>query len=214
MTGHVVVASRGGRVAKSRLRSCLDGAQREELTEAMLWDILMALRPALATRCVWLVTPTASLARLGQDAGARVLSDPGSAGLNGAFSLAREEIAKTATGSPLLLLPGDLPCIQFAEVEKMLNYGGAGRIAIAPTRADGGTGALALPAACPLPHAFGSGSYARHAAIAAAHGFSPLTEDAPGMGLDIDRPADVEALRSRRVGGRTGALLEEWKMQA
>ena len=62
--------------------------------------------------------------------------------------------------------------------------------------------------------AFGEGSFARHAARARAAGAALQVADVRSLGLDVDTPDDLAALRralAARPGGaaRTRALLEE-----
>lgn len=214
MSIHAVIAVRGGQAAKSRLGGCLDAPQREALVAAMLLDMLATLHGVEAIAKIWVVTPTPALAALAARAGASVIADGEAGDLNCAFDQARALIAIQAPDATVLLLPGDLPLITADEVDAILQPALRGAVVIAPADTDGGTGALALPAHCPLATAFGRHSFARHLAAAAADGFDTHIVRATGLSLDIDRPTDLDAMAHHGVTGRTGDLLSSWKTAA
>lgn len=58
----------------------------------------------------------------------------------------------------------------------------------APADCDGGTGALAFPAQCSIPLAFGPDSFAHHIAAAVNHGFKACTMQAPSLSLISTAP--------------------------
>ena len=82
---------------------------------------------------------------------------------------------------------------------------------IVPDRHGSGTNALLLTPPYAIMPAFGTGSFARHAALAARAG--PRCARCRSLGLDVDTPDDLAALRAAlaaRPGGapRTRALLD------
>lgn len=202
MTADVVIAVRGGRSAKSRCAGVLAPGIRERLVEAMLGDMLDAAFMARGVRAVHVVTPTPSLAIFARERGAWVIAEDAATGLNGAFDLARSRIAAE---SALALLPGDLPALDAGELSAVIAAWRPGSVVLVPASADGGTGALVLPASSPLPASFGLDSFARHRAAAEACGLAVTVMDAPSLAFDVDRPADLET--AKRLPGRTAALL-------
>lgn len=202
MTADVVIAVRGGRSAKSRCASVLAPDMRERLVEAMLGDMLDAAVGTANIRAVHVVTPTQSLARLARDRGARVIVEDHPTDLNGAFDLARAQIPGDGA---IVLLPGDLPALQAAELSEVIARWSPGAVILAPAKADGGTGALVLPAGSGFATSFGHDSFLRHRAAAGSAGLRAHVVEAPGLAFDIDRPSDLEAARD--LSGRTGALL-------
>lgn len=211
MSVHAVIAARGGGNAKSRLSARLGEQQRSALVEAMLADMLTALHNTESISSIWVVTPTPALASIATKSGANALPDTGIGGINGAFELARAAIASIDPSGTVLLLPGDIPLLSAHEINALLHASSSEAIAIAPANGDGGTGALALTATCPLALAFGPDSFAKHIAGAHAHGLETQTIVAPRIGLDIDRPADLDAFLGHGPCGRTGALLANWR---
>jgi len=214
MSCDVVVAVRGGPDAKSRLASRLTADQREALVAAMLADMLDVLAVCPSVDRVYVATPTPALARIAARAGAVVVLEHRSGDLNGAFERARRRIAASEPEATVMLLPGDLPRLDAAEVEACLAAAGDGRLVLAPASADGGTGALVLRADAPLSLAFGVGSFDKHLAAAQDLDLSAEVVRAPGLGFDLDRPADIDALVAQPGGGRTVTLLQGWRAAA
>jgi len=203
MTLEAVIAVRGGEDAKSRFQGALSAAERAELVSAMLADMIEALRAARAVRAVHVVTPTPALAELARAAGARVLLERQPRGINAAFDAAREEIRRGSPHAIIAALPGDLPLIDAQEIEAAAARLEPGGVVLAPASADGGTGAVILRADAPFAFRFGPDSFRRHGEAAAEAGLTPSVVCAPSLGLDIDRPEDLNALLARGRGGRT-----------
>lgn len=214
MSAEAVIAVRGGPEAKSRLAGRLDARRREALVEAMLADMLTALARCPGVRRSHVATPTPALARLAARAGAVVILEHGPDNLNGALDRARRRIAAADPQAMVLLLPGDLPRLGPADVQACLAMTGHRRLVLAPASADGGTGALLLRAQDPLPLAFGPGSFGKHLAAARTLGLEAEVVRAPGLGFDIDRPADLDAFLALGGGGRTADLLRGWRTAA
>ena len=214
MSIDVVIAARGGPDAKSRLAGRLDTAEREALVEAMLADMLAALARCPGVRRVHVTTPTPALARLAARSGAVVVLEHGPHDLSGAFDWVRRRIAATDPDAAVMLLPGDLPRLSPVDVKACLAAAGDGRVVLAPATADGGTGGLVLRAGVPFPLAFGPGSFAEHLAAARALALKPVVVRTPGLGFDIDRPADLDAFLASGAAGRTADLLHGRRIAA
>lgn len=213
MIAHIVIASRGGRDAKSRLAGCLRPDQRSDLVAAMLADMLHALEVRPAGQVVHVTTPTPALARIAARAGALVTLEPDSGDLNGAFDSCRRWIAAASPGAPLVLLPGDLPFLDVWELHPGIAAAAQGRVALAPAAADGGTGAIVAPAGCGLALAYGPNSFQKHLAAAAALRLEVEMMEAPGLARDVDRPEDLDRVMADGRG-HAAALLRAWKVAA
>ncbi len=207
MSAHVVLAVRGGGDAKSRCAPRLDSAGRDGLVKAMLGDMLDALARCPSVRAVHVVTPTAEIADFAAKAGASVILEQPPGGLNAAFAMARDRIAAHAPRAILALLPGDLPLLNPDELESLLRLArGPRRVVLAPA-GDGGTGALVHRADIEFPLAFGVDSFQRHRSAAEALGLDTRVVQAPSLGLDVDRPEDLDRVLAAAPGGRTAALI-------
>lgn len=224
--------------AKQRLREAVGGDEREALAAAMVADVLAALARVGELDHVLVVTAEPLAARAAEQAGATVVHDPEEAGQSAAA--ARGIDAALVRGAErVLLVPGDCPALDPDEVGTLLageassytTHGGATRrsrgtagaargldagadVVIVPDRHGTGTNALLLSPPTIMAPAFGEGSFARHAALAKAAGVVPHVAEVRSLGLDVDTPDDLEALRRAlaawpRGAVRTRALLED-----
>lgn len=214
MNAEVVIAVRGGRGAKSRLSGRLDAERREALVEAMLADMLAAIAGCPAVLRTYVTTPTPSLARRAARDGAVVILERETGDLNAAFDRARQRIAAAGPEITLVLLPGDLPTLDPAELEICLEAADPDRLVLAAASADGGTGGLVLRAGVPLPLAFGAGSLGKHLAAARTLGLAAHVVRTPSLGFDIDRPSDLDAFLAMGGGGCAADLLRGWRTAA
>jgi 2-phospho-L-lactate guanylyltransferase len=198
--------------AKQRLGDAVGQPDREELAAAMAVDVLAALRAVPAIAEIVVVTAEPRAASAAREAGAHLVDDPVEAGQSDAAS--RGVRAAMARGAErVLLVPGDCPSLHPGEVGALLDaFPGAG-VVIVPDRHGSGTNALLLrPPEVILP-AFGTGSFARHAARGAGAGATVRVAQAPSLELDVDTPGDLAALRDALAAlpgaaPRTRALLE------
>lgn len=179
--------------AKQRLGEAIGGREREELAAAMVADVLEALAAVHEIDDVVVVTAEPLAARAAEDAGAIVVDDPEEAGQSAAAARG-VDIALVRGAGRVLLVPGDCPAIDPREVSALL--GRRGGVVIVPDRHGSGTNALLLEPPQVMPPSFGPGSFARHAALARAAGAEVKVAELPSLGLDVDTPADLAALRT------------------
>ena len=76
---------------------------------------------------------------------------------------------------------------------------------IVPDRHGSGTNALLLDPPAAIEPAFGPGSFARHAALAAGAEVPVHVGRLASLELDVDTPGDLAALRAALREGRPGA---------
>ena len=190
--------------AKQRLGEALRGGTRRALAEAMLTDVLTALRRARRVDRVVVVTSEHAADALARAHDALAIRDPSEPGHNPA---AAEGVrwAVEQGARRVLLVPGDCPALDPAEVDDLLlaHPGSDRRVTIVPDRHGTGTNALVL---CP-PHAiapsFGPGSRARHEEAARAAGAEWRIAEPPSLVLDVDTIEDLGVLRAA-LDARTG----------
>jgi 2-phospho-L-lactate guanylyltransferase len=208
--------------AKQRLGAAV--ADRPALAEAMAHDVLEALGAVRGLDAIVVVSAELRIegsqaAPLGRAAAAdgdrsaavEFVDDPFERGQSAAAALGvRAAVARGA--DRVLLVPGDCPALDAAEVDALLAAAAPG-VVIVPDRHGSGTNALLLAPPTGMEPAFGPGSFARHAALADAAGATVRVGRLPSLELDVDTPGDLEALRAAlaaRPGGaaRTRALLD------
>jgi 2-phospho-L-lactate/phosphoenolpyruvate guanylyltransferase len=191
--------------AKFRLNDELSGGTRRALAEAMVTDVLMALRRTAEVHEVLVVTAEPAAEAIGRGYGARVLYDHREDGQSAATQIGIEH-AIEGRAARVLLVPGDCPALDPAELTDLLDTAVAGpSVTIVPDRHGIGTNALLLTPANVIEPAFGPDSRARHEEAAAAAGVACSVEQVPTLLLDVDTADDLAALRQALAARRGGA---------
>ena len=193
--------------AKSRLLPHLGADAARRLSIAMLGDVLEALARVPSLARIAVVTPDAAVAQTARGVGAEALLRP-DPGLNPAVESAGAELAPGREDGLLVVL-GDVAGVRADEIETLIGALQGRGVALAPSR-DGGTSALLRIPRDVIPAGFGPSSAKVHRDLAERAGV-PFREVAlPSLSIDVDEPADLEALRSgASAGPRTRALLRE-----
>lgn len=180
--------------AKQRLGTDLTVGTRRALAEAMVTDVLIALRRSRAVDEVLVVTgePLAEAIAAGYDA-SDVLADPDDAG-HIAASVRGIAGALDRGATRVVLIPGDCPALDPEQLDALLTDHRDG-VVVVPDRHGTGTNALVLSPPDVMEPAFGPGSRTRHEELARAAGASVTVVDVPTLGLDVDTVDDLDALR-------------------
>ena len=191
--------------AKARLGDELSGGTRRALTEAMVTDVLMALRRTAAVDEVLIVTSEPAAEAIGRGYGANVLHDDLDEGQSAAALIGITH-ALEAGATRVLLVPGDCPALDPGELTELLERPQIGRgVTVVPDRHGTGTNALLLTPPDVIEPSFGPGSRERHEQLAAAAGVPCTVEEIPTLALDVDTAEDLTALREALAARRGGA---------
>jgi 2-phospho-L-lactate/phosphoenolpyruvate guanylyltransferase len=174
--------------AKQRLAGVLPAALRQELSLAMLEDVLTALVAVPALAGILVATCDAHAAALASRFGASVSRENAAVGHTEAVAAAARFLARQ--GSGMLTVPADIPLVRPADIQQLLSVRHSG-FAIVPARDGRGSNAVLCAPADAVPLRFGSDSYLPHLAAARACGIAPATLRLPRIGLDIDVPDDL-----------------------
>jgi 2-phospho-L-lactate/phosphoenolpyruvate guanylyltransferase len=199
--------------AKQRLGEALGGGDREQLAAAMVGDVLSALTAVDEIDDVVMVTAEPLAARAAEQAGATVVDDPDEAGQSAAADRGIDA-ALVRGADRALLVPGDCPALDPGELARLLARATQPPyVVIVPDRHGSGTNALLLSPPGVVGPSFGVGSFARHAARARAAGATVKVSELPSLGLDVDTPDDLAALRAAleqrpETAARTRAVLD------
>jgi 2-phospho-L-lactate/phosphoenolpyruvate guanylyltransferase len=199
--------------AKQRLVPALSSRERGALARAMLADVLGALERARLDQ-IWIVTRDPEVRTLAARRGCRVLEEPENAGHTAA--VARAQQTACVVGARIFVtVPGDVPCVSPEEIDALVSAvsPGPGGIAFAPSRSRLGTNGVALAPPDALTLTFGEPSFERHLAAARARGVVPRVLSLDGLGLDIDGPADLQALLAEGASTESGRLLASWSVR-
>ena len=195
--------------AKGRLRSTYSDRAVEELSRAMLQDVLGALRSAPSVEEAWVLTDDLEVASVGEGAGAIVVIEDPDPGLNPVIDAATFRAAHAGFEASLVVL-GDVPLLEPGDVEAVIQVGVEAPVVIVPSQ-DGGTTLLYRRPPERIAARFGGNSAAAHEAAARAQGIEPrvLRDFHPRVRLDLDTPEDAERLLETPSNSRTREVLEK-----
>jgi 2-phospho-L-lactate/phosphoenolpyruvate guanylyltransferase len=175
--------------AKGRLAPAVGPLPRRLLAIAMFEDVVAALQAVPALTAPVVVSPDREVWRRADAMGCRVVEEPPGAGdLNRALTAAARRLGN---GSPLLVVAADLPLASPAGLERVLAAARA-PVAVVPSADGGGTNVLAWRDPASFAPSFGPDSAARHLAVPGA-----VRVEEPGLSLDVDTLADLEAVAGR-----------------
>jgi 2-phospho-L-lactate guanylyltransferase len=189
-------------LAKQRLGASVAEPLRLQLARAMVADVLAALAETESNEITIVVTREESVAQAASRQGALVVDDIADAGQSAAALLGVQRALAEGI-ERILCVPGDCPALDPAELEDLLESGGADQertrreVVIVPDRHGTGTNGLLLSPPDAISPSFGPGSFERHRALALASGLPCRVERPPSLLLDIDTGADLAALRER-----------------
>jgi 2-phospho-L-lactate guanylyltransferase len=193
--------------AKQRLAGLLGPSQRAGLALAMLGDVLDVLSGAPAVGRIVVIGYDEAVAAVAREHGARFQTESGPGrGLNHAIEEAVSAYA--APADALLVLPGDVPAVTAADIDRLLALAPPRGVVVVPA-IDGGTNALLLSPPDVIPPQFGPDSADRHLQAARQAGAAAASFQAASLLRDIDTVADLRwAAQAAGTGARTRAFLD------
>jgi 2-phospho-L-lactate guanylyltransferase len=190
--------------AKRRLRHHLGPGERHALAEAMFADVLIALRRSTALHGIIVVSADHVAQQIAAGYGASVVEDR-DRGHNPAATLGINAAVR-AGAERVLLVPGDCPALDPAEVNSLIARPAPPRsVLIVPDRHGTGTNALLLTPPDALAPSFGPDSRKRHHDEATAANLDVEVVEVSSLALDVDTPDDLEALQERLDNSHGGA---------
>jgi 2-phospho-L-lactate/phosphoenolpyruvate guanylyltransferase len=207
-----VVPVKDTRTAKQRLATVMDQETRTLLAQVMLEDVLSAVAAATSLAGLVVVTADPVATQVAQRYGARLLSEGGEEGQTHAMRYAVEVLAAEGRRA-ILTLPIDVPLITPAEIDAVV---AAARrdpeFVIVPAHDRQGSNAILCAPPGHVLLSFGNHSFTPHLAAARQRGLEPRIVELPGIGLDIDSPADLAAFLAIPSLTRTRRLLNGVKL--
>ena len=196
------------RNAKQRLAGVLSPAQRFGLAQAMLADTIRAVRGVRAAAKIFVVTNYEPAVETARENGWEILHEEQQTSESDsvdAASLLCEQRGVTA----LLRLPLDLPLVQTADIDHLLQAScAAPGMLIVPSRDGTGTNAILRTPPTLFRSHFGNGSFAKHIAEGERAGAGVIVRRNPRLEMDVDDESDLQALLQRDLAGtETGCWL-------
>ena len=181
--------------AKQRLSPLLGTGARQALAQAMFSDVLSSLRKVERIEAITVVSADPSVEVAARRNGVTVIQDPVESGQSDATMLGIR-LAIGAGYDRALLVPGDTPLLDPAELDALLAHGEAEdmQLVIVPDRHGTGTNALVISPPGAMRPSFGPDSLNRHLTLAQEAGLKHGVEDVPSLSHDVDTPDDLETL--------------------
>jgi 2-phospho-L-lactate guanylyltransferase len=191
---------------KTRLADDLGTGTRRALVEAMVTDVLIALRRASKIDHVLVVTGEAAMEAIAHGYDASTVLDPQDDGHTAAALIGVHEALERGARR-VLLVPGDCPALDPKEVDGLLVRAPAPtpEVVVIPDRHGLGTNGLVLTPPDIITPSFGPGSRERHVEAARAAGAVVRVDEVPSLILDVDTIDDLEALRAALGDGHGNA---------
>ena len=190
-----LIPVKGFRNAKQRLTPLLSSAARELLAETMFRDVLREVRVARGLAGTFVVTGDDKVAAIAAAADAEVIRERAESGETAAVDFARVEMKNTGCQA-VLILPGDMPLVRAADIEKVLAQvpedAAVPFALLVPSHDRKGTNALLLAPPDIIKLRFGYDSFTYHMSQVAAQGLPIRFLENEHIALDIDEPKDLE----------------------
>ena len=198
--------------AKQRLSLVLTPDERLALVQAMCEDVLEELARWRGRPPVAVVTGDSFARSLAARQGFEVIADNINSGETGAIEMATN-LCREHGATHTLVVPADIPLIQSAELEQIVESAPPNGAVLVPDAAGRGTNAAFRAPVDLFPLRFGNDSFLPHLAAAKATGTPCLVLELPSLARDIDRPEDLQELIAARGERRSQRLVRSWNLE-
>jgi 2-phospho-L-lactate/phosphoenolpyruvate guanylyltransferase len=207
----ILVPVKDLKTAKQRLSAVLDQAARTQLAQAMLEDVLTVVcswdhRPEVA-----LVTRDSFALTLASRFDFQVIADHVNTGETDAIAMATH-ICEMRGIDSTLVIPADIPLLTVEELQQIEDAAPAKGVVLVPAADGRGTNAAFRRPPGLFPLRFGDDSFQPHLAAAQTTGMPCVVLKLPGIGVDVDTPADLTQLIEAPGERKSQQLARQWKL--
>ncbi len=184
----------------------LKPVEREQLTVAMLKDVLFVLRRSRQVGSVTVVSADKSARSISRRFGADFLWEGKRRGLNKGLKLAISNSERRGASS-VLVIHADLPLLKPREVDEFLEQSQGYSVSLTPSKDGAGTNALLMRPPRVIRPVFGRDSFRRHLSLAMKRNARSRVLRFRGISFDVDKPRDLVDLMRRPLRNETGRFL-------
>ncbi|HEY4963018.1 MAG TPA: 2-phospho-L-lactate guanylyltransferase [Terriglobales bacterium] len=195
--------------AKQRLSEALDKAQRSQLAEAMLRDVMSAAAGVTERLEVFLVTGDERAAAMAAEFNFGLIADTRNESETAAIEMATAWCERQQYDTTVVV-PGDIPMITSAELHRVLDAAPPEGAVFVPAYDRRGSNCILRRPASIIPLRFGNESFLPHCEAMKKTGKPLIILEMPGIGLDIDNPHELEMLAQRVGDTHAQRLLRSW----
>lgn len=195
--------------AKERLATGLAAEQRRLIAEAMVRDVITALARSREVDGVVVVSAEPKLKEIAGEVADAIIPDERTGHSDAAMAGVGWAIENDF--DRVVMLPGDCPLLDAAELDELIERTREDRIefAVIPDRMGTGTNALVISPPDAVAPSFGPGSRQRHIAMGLAASRRVAEHEVPSLALDLDTAEDLMELAERLSAGDHEAVNTE-----
>jgi 2-phospho-L-lactate guanylyltransferase len=204
---HAIVPLNILRKSKARLSPMLKPAEREQLTVAMLKDVLLVLKRSRQVGSVTVVSADKNARSISRRFGANFLWEGKRRGLNKGLKLAISNSERRGASS-VLVIHSDLPLLKPREIDEFLEKSQAYSVSLTPSKDGAGTNALLMRPPRVIRPVFGRDSFRKHLSLAMKTNARSRVIRLRGISFDVDKPRDLVNLMRRPLRNETGRFLQ------
>jgi 2-phospho-L-lactate guanylyltransferase len=175
----------------------------------MMEDVIASLKKSNLVSQVLVLTPDKQVADLAENLGARTMIDQTNGGINESIAEATDYEVKERIGSPLLVLPVDVPLVKPTTIDNIIckvDEPNHALVVISPSLAKG-TNALLRNPPDAIPTRYGVNSFDAHVAEAVARKVHLEVHRSEDLEIDVDTPSDLYEIMKRGNSTRTSEFL-------
>jgi 2-phospho-L-lactate guanylyltransferase len=209
MHGILLIPVKDLATAKQRLAPALTQPQRSQLAETMLRDVMLAAAGVRSRLELALVTGDVRAHHLAREFGFGVIEDTRNESETAAIEMATAECEQRGYHTTVVI-PGDIPLITTDELHRVLDAAPAAGAVFVPAYDWRGSNCILRCPASLIPLRFGNDSFLPHCEAMRRTGREPIILEMPGIGLDIDKPHELELLVGREGDTNAQRLLRSW----
>jgi 2-phospho-L-lactate guanylyltransferase len=175
----------------------------------MMEDVVSSLKRASLVDHVVVLTPDSGVADYAENLGAQAMIDKTNGGINESLTEATDYEIKERSGSPLLILPVDVPLVKTSTIDSIVRRVGElnhALVVISPSIAKG-TNALLRNPPDAIPTRYGVNSFDAHVAEAVSRKVPLEVYRSEDLEVDADTPSDLYEIMRRGDSTRTSEFL-------
>jgi len=195
--------------AKQRLGEALDQAQRSQLAEAMLRDVMSAAAGVTERLDIFLATGDSRAQVMARKFNFGVIVDNRNESETAAIEMATAWCEQRQYDTTVVV-PGDIPLITAVELHRVLDAAPPEGAVFVPAYDRRGSNCILRRPAAIIPLRFGNDSFLPHCEAMKKTGKPLVILEMPGIGLDIDNPHELELLVQRDGDTHAQRLLRSW----
>ena len=195
--------------SKTRLSNLLSSGDRQKLVLVMMEDVIASLKKSSLVNHVVVLSPDRRVADYAEKLGVETMMDKTNGDINDSLAEATNCEIRDRNGSPLLVLPVDVPLVRATTIDAIVSKVGKPNhplVVISPSIANG-TNALLRNPPDAIPTRYGVNSFEAHVAEAVARKVHFEVYRSEDLEVDVDTPRDLyEVMRKGDLTKTSGFL--------